>query len=122
MAARLIGNNAPQPHEVRMSTNRREERLDEIRRRIDVLEASAQAAGMTAKESIKREIDALRQEASARAAAHEAHDPEASETPAHTDPSKDKYLYLETRLGALEYEIAAEIARGPRDDRPREAG
>jgi TolA-binding protein len=105
-----------------MSTKRTEERLDEMRRRIDVLEARAQAAGVTAKDSIKREIDALRQEASARAAAREAQDAEASETPARADPTKDKYLYLETRLGALEYEIAAEIARGPRDDRSREGG
>jgi chromosome segregation ATPase len=112
--------NAAQLHEVRMSTKRTAERLDEMCRRIDMLEARAQAAGATAKESIKREIDALRQEASARAAAHEAHDPEASETPAHTDPTKDKYLYLDTRLGALESEIAAEIARGPQDRRPRE--
>lgn len=122
MAARLIGNNAAQPHEVRMSTKRTEERLDEMRRRIDVLEARVQAAGVTAKDSIKREIDALRQEASARATARKGQDAEASETPAHGDPTKDKYLHLETRIGALEYEVATEIARGPRDDHSREGG
>jgi predicted nucleic acid-binding Zn-ribbon protein len=104
-----------------MSTKPTNERLDEIRRRIDALEAKAQAAGAGAKESIKGEIDALRrQEASARASLREPHHPKTSQISDHADPTKDKYLQIEQRLGAAEYALAAEIARGPRDDDRRE--
>lgn len=103
-----------------MSTKATDARLDEVRRRIDGLEAGAQQAGAAAKQSMKRKIAELRQqEASARTAAHK---PDASGTAEQGDPTKDKYLYLETRLGALETELAAEISRGPGEDQQRHGG
>jgi hypothetical protein len=100
-----------------MSTKATSERLDDVRRRIDMLEAGAQAAGAGVRDSIKAEIDALRrQEASARAALRDEHRPITARTPDHGDPTKDKYFEIEKRLGAAEYELAAKIARGPGGD------
>jgi hypothetical protein len=106
-----------QPQEARMSTKTKNEQLDELRHRIGMLEERARAAGAGAKESIEGQVDALRrQESAARAVLREQHRPNASKTSGHDDPTKDKYLEIEKRLGAAEYELAAAIARGPEDD------
>jgi hypothetical protein len=97
-----------------MSTKTKSEQLDELRNRIDMLEERARAASAGVEKSIKGQVDALRrQEAAARAALRERHRPNGSKTSGHRDPTKDKYLEIEKRLGAAEYELAAEIARGP---------
>jgi chromosome segregation ATPase len=102
-----------------MNTETPNERLDEMRRRLDALEARARAAGVRASESIKAEIEALRrQEASARAALREEHRSSASEASEHADPTKDQYYEIEKRLGAVEDELAEEIAHAPRPGRP----
>jgi hypothetical protein len=77
--------------------------LDEMRERIDELEAKAQAAGEGAKQSIKGQVEALRQhESAARAAAREAHE-------ARTQNVEQ----LQTRVKAAEHALTAELA----DDR-----
>jgi hypothetical protein len=78
-------------------------RLDEVRERIDELDAKAQAAGDGAKQSIKGQVEALRQhEAAARAAAREAH-----------EARTQKVEQLQTRVKAAEHALTAELA----DDR-----
>jgi predicted nucleic acid-binding Zn-ribbon protein len=100
-----------------MSTKTKNEQLDELRQRIDMLEERARAASAGVKQSIQGQVDALRrQEAAARTALREQRRPNAQKTSGHGDPTKDKYLEIEKKLGAAEYELAAEIARGPHHD------
>jgi predicted nucleic acid-binding Zn-ribbon protein len=95
-----------------MSTGKPDERLDQIRDRIEALEARAKAAGAGAKASMKHEVDALRRhEASARAALRERHHPSSSEVRGRTGLTDDEYLQLERTVVAAENELAAEIAQ-----------
>jgi hypothetical protein len=106
-----------------MSTGTPDERFDQIRHRIDALQVRAQATSAGAKESFEREVDALRRhEAAARAALRERHHPNSSEAREHGDPTHDEYFQIEKRLGAAEYELAAEIARGPGEARQGDEG
>lgn len=97
-------------------------RLDEMRERIGELEAKAQPAGDRAKQSIKGQVEALRQhEAAARAAAREAHEARTQNFAAHAeaaeaklrqvdDAADAKVEQLHTRVKAAEHALAAELA------------
>jgi hypothetical protein len=81
-------------------TTQTEDRLAEIRRRIDELGERSKGATADAKTRIQRDVDELRQrEASARAAARTA--PEAAE---------EKLEQLRSRLDIAEHRLAAELA------------
>jgi hypothetical protein len=98
-----------------MTTQTKDRRIDEMRHRIDRLEAKVQAAGADAKASMKSQLDALRRhEESTRAAFSEAVDAKASEASDHAQAANGKYLELESRLGAAEHALAADVAE---DDR-----
>lgn len=96
-------------------------RLDEMRERIGELEAKAQAAGDRA-QSIKGQVEALRQhEAAARAAAREAREARTQNFAAHAeaaeaklrqvdDAADAKVEQLHTRVKAAEHALAAELA------------
>jgi hypothetical protein len=86
-------------------TTRTDDRLDEIRDRIDRLDARGQAADSEARKSMSKQVEALRrQEASVRAAVREAHD-------ARADAAAEEELsLLESRLKSAEHALAAELA------------
>ena len=87
-----------------MST-KTEERIDEMRDRIDRLEARARADGGRAGESMQGRVEALRrQEASARAAVRE-----------HSPAAGLKVRLLEARLKTAEHGLAAELAENRED-------
>jgi uncharacterized coiled-coil DUF342 family protein len=80
-------------------------RIDEMRDRIDQLEARVQADGGRAGESMKGRLDALRrQEASARAAVRD-----------HSPAAGLKVRLLEARLKVAEHGLAAELADNRKD-------
>ena len=82
-----------------------DERIDEMRDRIDRLEARAQAAGGGARESMRGRADALRrQEASARAAVRE-----------HSHAAESKLRQLESNLKAVDHALDAELAENKKD-------
>jgi hypothetical protein len=85
-------------------TTKTDERVDEIRDRIDRLDARAQAANSEVQGSMTEQVEALRrQEASARAAVREEHD-------APADTADEKLSLLESRLKRAEHALAAETA------------
>lgn len=76
------------------------ERIDEMRERINRLEAKAQEAGSQTKESMKSRADALRQqEAAAREALRR-----------RTDAADEKVRQLKAQIDATENALAAELA------------
>jgi hypothetical protein len=83
-----------------MTTTAIEERLAETGRRIDRLDARAQAGAAEARSRTQRHLDTLRQEeASARTAVRKAR-----------DAVEDKLRQLETKLDIAEHRLAAEFA------------
>jgi arginine deiminase len=83
-----------------MTTTAIEERLAETGRRIDQLDARAQAGAAEARSRTQRHLDTLRQEeASARTAVRKAR-----------DAVEDKFRQLETKLDIAEHRLAAELA------------
>ena len=83
-----------------MPTRTVEERLADIGRQIDGLEAKARAGGGEAKSLIQRQLGALRQqEASARAAAHEG-----------TEAFDEKFEQFEARFRVAQSSLAADLA------------
>jgi hypothetical protein len=95
-----------------MATKSADQRLEEMQDRIDRLQAKAQASGAGAKDSIKSQLDALReQEASARAALKEAHDVKTREADKRAAAADDKLRQLETRARNAEYALTAELAQ-----------
>jgi hypothetical protein len=112
-----------------------DDRLDEMRERIGELEAKAEAAGDRAKQSIKGQVEALRQhEAAASAAAREAHEARTQNFAAHAeaaeaklrlvdDAADAKVEQLQTRVKATEHALAAARAEGRcRDEEDQVAG
>jgi predicted nucleic acid-binding Zn-ribbon protein len=98
-----------------MSTETTDSRLDQVRDRIDRLEAKAQAGGTETEASIKSHVDGLRrQEESARASFSHAVDTRASGASERAQAADDEFLVLETRLGAAEQALAAELAEDSR--------
>ncbi len=94
-----------------MATKTTDERLAEMRRRIDELDTRAQAAGAHAKESFEAQVGVLRdREASARAAVREAHDAKVAEISEHAHAAEDKLEQLDTRVKEAEHALAAELA------------
>jgi colicin import membrane protein len=90
-------------------TTKSAQRVDEIRERVNKLEAKANAAGAETKESMQGRIAALRQqEASARAAVRE-----------RADAADAKVDELGTRLRAAEDGLAADLAENRDDFRER---
>ena len=89
-------------------TTKAAERIDEMRERINQLEAKAQTAGAEAKESMRGRIAALRQhEAAARTAVRE-----------RGDDADAKVEQLGTQVQAAEHGLAAELA----DETPKRPG
>ena len=83
-----------------MPTTTFEERLAEMGRQIDGLEAMARAGGGEAKSRIQRQLGALRQqEASARAAAHEG-----------AEAFDEKFEQFEARFRVAQSSLAADLA------------
>jgi len=83
-----------------MPTTTVEERLAEIARQIDGLEAKARAGGGEAKSRIQRQLGALRQqEASARAAAHEG-----------DEAFEERFEQFEARFQVAQSSLAADVA------------
>ena len=83
-----------------MPTTTVEERLAEMGRQVDGLEAKARAGGGQAKSRIQRQLGALRQqEASARAAAHEG-----------TEAFDEKFEQFEARFRVAQSSLAADLA------------
>ena len=96
-----------------MSTETEDHRPENLRARIDALEARAKAAGSNTDKSMQDRLDALRrQEASIRGGAREAHHAKTARATGHADPTDDEYLYLETRIGETEQALAAGMAEG----------
>jgi hypothetical protein len=83
-----------------MPTTTVEERLAEMGRQIDGLEAKARAGGGEAKSRIQRQLGALRQqEASARAAAHEG-----------DEAFEERFEQFEARFQVAQSSLAADVA------------
>jgi hypothetical protein len=83
-----------------MSTTTIEDQLADVRRRIDRLQALAQADAAAERSRIQRHLDALEQEeASVLAAAHRA-----------PDEVEEKLGQLRTRLGVAEHSVAADVS------------
>ena len=83
-----------------MPTTTVEERLAEMGRQVDGLEAEARAGGGEAKSLIQRQLGALRQqEASARAAAHKG-----------TEAFDEKFEQFEARFRVAQSSLAADLA------------
>jgi hypothetical protein len=94
-----------------MATKTSDQRLEEMHDRIDRLQAQAQASGTQARDSMKGQLDALRQqEASARTALKEAHDVKKQEASERAAAANDKLRQLETRAKNAEHALAAELA------------
>jgi hypothetical protein len=85
-------------------TTETEARVDEIRDRIDRLDAFAQSGGSEVLEGISEQVEVLRrQEESARSAVRAAHD-------SHAPGVEDELSLLESRLRSAEHALAAELA------------